>query len=89
MTLRRSPPVMASFSWSQDVKPIGFVSYGASGGGLRAVEQLRQVAIELKMAPVRRHVAIPRVWEALDGSGVPRDPQVTEQARALLDEMAW
>ena len=70
-------------------KPIGFVSYGASGGGLRAVEQLRQVAIELKMAPVRRHVAIPRVWEALDGSGVPRDPQVTEQARALLDEMAW
>ena len=70
-------------------KPIGFVSYGASGGGLRAVEQLRQVAIELKMAPVRRRVAIPRVWEALDGSGVPRDPQVTEQARALLDEMAW
>jgi|SRR5205823_3098406 len=70
-------------------KPVGFVSYGAAAGGLRPVEQLRQVAIELEMAPVRRHVAIPRVWEALDGSGAPRDPQLAEQAHALLDEMAW
>ncbi len=30
MTLRRSPPVMTSFSWSQDVKPIGFVSSNSS-----------------------------------------------------------
>ena len=42
-----------------------------------------------EMAPVRRHVAIPRVWEALDGSGAPRDPQLAEQAHALLDDMAW
>jgi NAD(P)H-dependent FMN reductase len=70
-------------------KPIGFVSYGAAGGGVRAVEQLRQVAIELEMAPVRRHVAIARVWQALDGSGVPRDPQLAEQAHGLLDDMAW
>lgn len=39
-------------------KTIGFVSYGGVGGG-RAVEQLRLVAIELQMAPVRTAVHIP------------------------------
>ncbi len=47
-------------------KAVGFVSYG-SVGGARAVEQLRLVAIELQMAPVRTAVHIPGsiVW----GSG--------------------
>lgn len=39
-------------------KPIAFVSYG-SVGGARAVEQLRLVAIELQMAPIRNAVHIP------------------------------
>lgn len=39
--------------WAQ--KPIGFVSYG-SVGGARAVEQLRLVAVELQMAPIREAV---------------------------------
>ena len=39
-------------------KPVGFVSYG-SAVGARAVEQLRQVAIELQMAPIRSSVHIP------------------------------
>lgn len=39
-------------------KSVGFVSYG-SVGGARAVEQLRLVAIELQMAPVRQGVHIP------------------------------
>lgn len=39
-------------------KPIGFVSYG-SALGARAVEQLRQVAIELQMAPIRNAIHIP------------------------------
>lgn len=70
-------------------KPIGFVSYGGAGGGIRASEQLRQVAIELDMAPVRRQVAIPRIWAALDDDGFPRDPQLTDTAGDLLDDMAW
>lgn len=40
-------------------KPIGFVGYGGVGGA-RAVEQLRLIAIELQMAPVRAAVHI--VW---------------------------
>jgi len=39
-------------------KPIGFVSYGGAVGA-RAVEQLRQVAIELQMSPIRNAIHIP------------------------------
>ena len=38
-------------------KPVAFVSYG-SAGGARAVEQLRLVAVELEMAPLRHAVHI-------------------------------
>lgn len=40
-------------------KPVGFVGYGGVGGA-RAVEQLRLIAVELQMAPVRNAVHI--VW---------------------------
>jgi NAD(P)H-dependent FMN reductase len=39
-------------------KPVGFVSYG-SAMGARSVEQLRQVAVELQMAPIRNAIHIP------------------------------
>jgi NAD(P)H-dependent FMN reductase len=39
-------------------KPVAFVSYG-SVGGARAVEQLRLIAIELQMAPIRESVNFP------------------------------
>lgn len=69
-------------------KPIGFVSYGAAGGGVRAVEQLRQVAIELDMVPVRHQVAIPNVWAALGADGALLDPP-GEAAELLLDDIVW
>ncbi|HZK76445.1 MAG TPA: NAD(P)H-dependent oxidoreductase [Candidatus Kapabacteria bacterium] len=39
-------------------KPVGFVSYGNSFGA-RAIEQLRQVVIELKMVPMFNSIQIP------------------------------
>jgi NAD(P)H-dependent FMN reductase len=36
-------------------KPVGFVSYGGVAGGLRAVEQLRQVFAELHAEPRGGH----------------------------------
>jgi NAD(P)H-dependent FMN reductase len=39
-------------------KAVAFVSYG-SVGGARAIEQLRLIAIELQMAPIRAAVHIP------------------------------
>ncbi len=38
-------------------KPVTFVGYG-NVGGARAIEQLRQVAVELEMAPLRHSVHI-------------------------------
>ena len=41
--------------WSR--KPVGFVSYG-SASGARAIEQLRGVAIELNMVPIKKSIHI-------------------------------
>ena len=43
-------------------KKIGFVGYGVIGAA-RAIEQLRQVAIELRMIPIRDAVHITKFWE--------------------------
>ncbi|HEX5224655.1 MAG TPA: NAD(P)H-dependent oxidoreductase [Solirubrobacteraceae bacterium] len=69
-------------------KPVGFVSYGGAAGGVRAVEQLRQVAVELDMVPVRRQVAIHRVWAAFGADGQLSDPP-REDASLLLDDVVW
>ena len=39
-------------------KPVGFVSYGGLSGA-RSVEQLRQVVVELQMAPIRSAIHFP------------------------------
>jgi NAD(P)H-dependent FMN reductase len=49
-------------------KPLGIVSYG-SAGGARAVEQLRQVAIELQMAPIRNGVHVMAPWLLTENDG--------------------
>jgi NAD(P)H-dependent FMN reductase len=69
-------------------KPAAFLSYGGSGGGIRAVEQLRQVVIELEMVPIRRHVAIPRIFGALDEERRLVDAPVAE-TQLMLDDLVW
>jgi NAD(P)H-dependent FMN reductase len=39
-------------------KPVGFVGYGGVGGA-RAIEQLRQVAVEMQMFPIKTSLHIP------------------------------
>lgn len=50
-------------------KPVAFVSYGGSAGGSRAVQQLRQVVIEMQMIPIRDSVLIPLIWTAFNEQG--------------------
>lgn len=70
-------------------KPVGFVGYGGPGGGLRAVEQLRQVVVELEMVPMRQQVAIGNVYAAFDQDGRLANPEHHDRkARAVLDELA-
>lgn len=57
----------AWFEWNH--KPIAFISYGSAAGGVRAVEQLRLVAIELEMIPIRQAVQISGIRSAFDDKG--------------------
>lgn len=71
-------------------KPVGFVSYSAGrGAGIRAVEQLRLVSIELQMAPIREAIHIPFIKKAFDESGNPTDSKLNERAKQFLDELLW
>ena len=71
-------------------KPVSFVSYGGVSGGVRAVEQLRQVAVELHMAPVRDAVVLPMA-RRLFADGAPADPdgRIAESVGAMLDRLVW
>ena len=71
-------------------KPVAFVSYGGVAGGVRAVEQLRQVAVELHMAPLRDAVAIPMARRAF-AEGVLAAPggRIADDAATMLDRLAW
>jgi NAD(P)H-dependent FMN reductase len=71
-------------------KPIGFVSYGGHGGGLRAIEQLRLVFAELHAVTVRDSVSFDRHWERFDPAGRLSDAEGPDgAAKVLLDQLAW
>lgn len=71
-------------------KPVGFVSYSAGrGAGIRSVEQLRLVSIELQMAPIREAVHIPFIKTAIDEAGIPKDEKLNGQAKGFLQELLW
>lgn len=71
-------------------KPVGFVSYGGLGGGLRAVEQLRLVFAELHAMTVRDSVSLHGPWSGLTEDGTPRDTAVSEgAAKGMLGQLTW
>ncbi|MDV5145525.1 NAD(P)H-dependent oxidoreductase [Streptomyces sp. SBC-4] len=71
-------------------KPVGFVSYGGISGGLRAVEQLRQVFAEVHAVTVRDSVSFHSAWSLFDEDGRHKDPAGAEgAAKVLLDQLAW
>ncbi len=69
-------------------KAVGFVSYG-SVSGARSVEQLRQVAIELQMAPIRSGIHLP--WNVTEETR--KDPSALnafdKKADAYVDQLLW
>lgn len=71
-------------------KPVTFVTYGGSAGGVRAAEQLVQVAVELKLAPLRPQVHIPMAGRIFgrDASGFV-DARHVDAAHVALRELAW
>ena len=77
--------------WSN--KPVGFVGYGNTGGA-RAIEQLRLVAVELEMAPIRHAVHLPvDLYISMMNEEAPVDAErfkpVQPAADKMLDQLLW
>lgn len=71
-------------------KPVAFVSYGGISGGLRAVEQLRQVFAELHTVTVRDTVSFHNAGALFDDEGRHLDPAPADAAaKSLLDQLVW
>jgi NAD(P)H-dependent FMN reductase len=72
-------------------KPVAFVSYG-SAGGARSVQQLRETAIELQLAPIRSavHVPVATLWAHYQGGDVEAGlAQIEAPAAAMIDDLLW
>ncbi|HEX2315637.1 MAG TPA: NAD(P)H-dependent oxidoreductase [Thermomonospora sp.] len=86
-------PLKTAIDWFVDewrAKPVGFVSYGGSAGGLRAVEQLRLVFSELHTVTVRDTVSFASCRNRFDDAGRPVDAAgCAAAAEGLLDQLAW
>ncbi|MGK4580531.1 NADPH-dependent FMN reductase [Kitasatospora sp. HPMI-4] len=86
-------PLKHAIDWHYtqwQAKPVGFVSYGGLGGGLRAVEQLRLVFAELHATTVRDSVSFHSVWSCFDEQGELVDGTVAEgAAKGMLDQLIW
>lgn len=74
------------FEWNR--KPMAFVAYG-SVGGARAVEQLRQVAVELQMAPTRHAVHIPEFWTRTDEKGNLKTDGLDTSKDKMIEDLLW
>jgi len=75
-------------SWNKKVA--AFVGYGGAGGA-RAVEQLRLIAIELQMVPVRVgvHIFWQVMQEVMGGKNLKDFDFLQATGNDLLDQVAW
>ena len=72
-------------------KAAAFVSYG-SVMGARAVQQLRETAIEVQMAPIRSSIPLPvaTLWAHFQGGDVNKGlAEMDQQAAAMIDDLLW
>lgn len=70
-------------------KPVSFVSYGGSASGARAVEQLRLVAIELQLAPIREAIHFPLMYRPFDEVGELQDESFNIKLGKMFDQLIW
>jgi NAD(P)H-dependent FMN reductase len=71
-------------------KPVGLVSYGGLGRGLRAAEQLRQVFAELHAVTMRDSVSLNVFDGDVDEAGWVREHTgAASSAKTMLDRLEW
>ena len=72
-------------------KPAAFVSYGGVGG-VRSVQQLREVLVEVEVAPLRWavHIPAPTLWAHFQGGDVNKGLMDLEgSAKIMIDNLLW
>lgn len=74
------------YEWNN--KAVGFVSYG-SNGGVRAVEQLRQVAAEVELADIRYHLTLGLRDDFADGKLQPKPHHAERLDKLLTQLLTW
>lgn len=70
-----------------NAKPIAFVSYGGKSRGIRAVEQLRQMFVELHAMTTRDGVGID--LDEVDDHGRPASQGCEGAAKLMADQLVW
>jgi NAD(P)H-dependent FMN reductase len=71
-------------------RPSAIVCYsGGAFGGVRAAMQLRAMLCELGTPSIPSLLPIPKVQEAFDDDGNPRDETYHRRAGRFLDELEW
>jgi len=80
--------VFLSFAFRN--KPMAMVGYsGGIGGGIRAIEHLTQIAVEVEAAPLRSTVILPFVDKAFTEDGEAADAATDVSLQILLEDLAW
>ena len=72
-------------------KAVTFVSYGGAGGA-RSVQQLREIAIELQLAPIRSaiHIPVATLMAHFQGGDVDKGlAELDTRAKVMLDDLLW
>ncbi|MEU9536499.1 MULTISPECIES: bifunctional NAD(P)H-dependent oxidoreductase/GNAT family N-acetyltransferase [Streptomyces] len=67
-------------------KPVGFVSYGHTSAGTRAVQHAKQVVSTLRLVPLGATVAL-RIADVTGGNGLEPTPHHVDAAQGLLAEL--
>ncbi|MBI2607879.1 MAG: NAD(P)H-dependent oxidoreductase [Candidatus Doudnabacteria bacterium] len=71
-------------------KAVGLVGVSAGGwGGVRAVEHLVQVVRELGLAVTFSDLYFPKVQDAFDDQGKPKDEKVYKRIDDFMTELIW
>lgn len=68
-------------------KPIGFVGTGGLMGGARAIEQLRQVFVELGAFSIKTALYFPMVWTLFEGGKLKDSPAYTSRISKFLADL--
>ena len=69
-------------------KPVAFVGYGNITGGVRSVEQLRQVANELGLIQVANAIYFPGISKgAFNENGQPAHPSANDNLKKMFNEI--